>query len=92
MENLEEIEELFQNGNVLFKNQNYDDAIKIYREIKIKHEKELTDYSKMSVELALTKSLMKKYAENYSKLEEKDRNFVSMSLEFCLKQIIKYSA
>ena len=55
MENLEEIEELFQNGNVLFKNQNYDDAIKIYREIKIKHEKELTDYSKMSVELALTK-------------------------------------
>ena len=76
MENLEEIEELFQNGNVLFKNQNYDDAIKIYREIKIKHEKELTDYSKMSVELALTKSLMKKYAENYSKLEEKDRNFI----------------
>jgi len=66
MENLEGIEEKFQNGNVLFENQNYSQAINNYKEIKEKYSDQLSENSKMQLELAILKTHMKLYHQNIS--------------------------
>jgi len=84
MENLEEIEEKFQNGNALFENQNYSQAINNYNEIKEKYSDQLSDNSKTELELAILKSHMKYYHQTINYPDEflnEIENEINKSLE-----------